>query len=394
MTAGGQLVTPLAAEVPLPRRPLAALGEDGAVWLALIVAMAMDITTGGAHGDLRLVALAIMAGVLALALRWPVAPLAIAVLFVAGLGLRLAFMSHQGSGSDVLDVTAAAIRAVVSGQNPYGIGYEISRPPGAPYAYGPLALVWYWPLVTDIRVVDLVMAGLVVAALAFRGKLVGLAIYAMAPILIESAGDGSNDTSAGVLLLLTFVLARRRPVLGAVFLAATVAFKPYAAAWVPAFLLWGGWSTVAAFAVASVVLWSPVIFVWGIPSFLTSLDLANKVHHDPGWSFGQLYEDVTGREAPREVLNAFRLVLGAVTAIVTLRWAKSLDGVLLVGTVVYLVTLFMGFWATFGYFSAIAPVLCWRIDDWLGLPTRPFLARHPADVQGARSSPVLAGETP
>jgi hypothetical protein len=343
-------------------------GIDLFVWLALVIAITAVVTTGGKHGDLRLVAMAAMVGVLALATRWRVAPLAIAVILVTGIGLRIVFQSH--TGSDVLLVVEAGIRQVASGGNPYGIGYAVSRPPGAPFAYGPLALLWYWPVQNDAWILELVMACLVLTVLAVRGKVVGLAIYAVAPTLISTAADGTNDTSVGVVLLATFAIAGRRPVLGAILLAMTVALKPYTAAWVPAFLLWGGWATAAAFIVATVVLWSPVIFIWGIPSFLASLDLANKIHGNPGWSFGQLYETLTHRSAPRDLLNNLRLVLGAVTAVVTLRWARSLDGVLFAGTLVYLVTLFMGFWATFGYFAAIAPVLCWRIDDWLRIALR------------------------
>ena len=47
---------------------------------------------------------------------------------------------------------------------------------------------------------------------------------------------------------------------------------------------------------------------------------------------------------------------------------------ILAGTVVYLVTLYMGFWSTYAYFGAIAPLLCWHIDDWLRLPNRPLVA--------------------
>jgi hypothetical protein len=47
--------------------------------------------------------------------------------------------------------------------------------------------------------------------------------------------------------------------------------------------------------------------------------------------------------------------------------------VILAGTVVYLITLYLGYWSTYAYFAAIGPILCWRIDDWLHVPTRPLV---------------------
>jgi hypothetical protein len=347
------------------------VGVDQPVIVGLVVAIVLLIPTGTRPGGETLAALAVLIVALFAASRWRVAPLVILVLLVIGVGLRASMRTHFGS--DVLDVVASAIRHVQIGDNPYGVGYTVSRPEGAPYAYGPLQLLWYAPIQNDAWQLELFMACLVLTGLAMRGKLVGLAIYALAPTLIATSGDGSNDTSAGVLILATFIVARRRPVLGAVLLAAAVAFKPYAAAWAPAFFLWAGWAAIAAFAAASLVLWAPVLFVWGIPSFLKSLDMADKVHYATYWSFGELYESVVHHGAPRDFLNHVRLVLGVITAVVTLRWARSLDGAILAGTLVYVVTLFMGYWSSYAYFAAIGPILCWRIDDWLHLPTRPLV---------------------
>ena len=67
--------------------------------------------------------------------------------------------------------------------------------------------------------------------------------------------------------------------------------------------------------------------------------------------------------------------------------AGALDRVIVVGTLVYLVTLFGGTWATFAYFAAIAPVLCLRVDDWLGLAEpMPLIERAPADASTGTSA--------
>jgi hypothetical protein len=286
-------------------------------------------------------------------------------------------------GSDVMDVTAAAIGQVLSGGNPYGIGYAASRPAGAPFPYGPLALLWYAPVRADGWMLELVVSCVVLTLLALRGRLLGLAIYALGPTLIATASDGSNDTSVGLVLLAAFVLGRRRPLLGAVLLAAAVALKPYAAAWLPAYLVWGGWAVAGTVAAVSLVLWSPVLLGWGIGSFLRSLQMANEVHALPYWSLGTIYEAVTQQTAPRELLDQARLALGGLVAVATIRWSRSLDGVILAGTAVYLVTLFGGFWGTYAYFGAIAPILCWRIDDWLGLESRPLIALPESDPGSA-----------
>ena len=352
-------------------RPGGAVGQrfDQPVRLALVVATVLLVQTGTSGGP-TIAAVAAVLTALALSTRWRIVPLAIALLLVLGIALRGAVASHLGS--DVQEVIAAAVRTALAGQNPYGVGYAESRPPGAPYPYGPLALLWYAPVQTAGWRLELVMACLVLAFLALNGRLLGLAIYATAPTLVVTASDGSNDTSAGVLLLLAFLGARRHPVLGAVLLAAAIAFKPYAAAWAPAFVVWGGWATIVALGVATAVLWSPVLLWWGVGSFLTSLDMANRVHRLPYWSLGQLYQEVTHARPSEQLFDVLRIIYGAVAAVVTLRLARSLDGVILAGTIVYVVTLFGGFWGTYAYLGAIAPLLCWRVDDWLGLESRPL----------------------
>jgi hypothetical protein len=352
---------------------------DRQVTLALVVAAVLALQTG-LPGAEALGALVAIGAVLLLATRWQVDRLALAVLLVIGVAMRAAVQIHYGS--DVLDVTGAAIRQALGGGNPYGIGYDVSRPAGAPFPYGPLALLWYAPVQAAGWQLELVISCVVLTLLAVRGRLLGLAIYALGPTLVATASDGSNDTSVGLVLLAAFVVAERRPALGAVLLAVAVALKPYAAAWAPALLLWGGWTAVAAFAGATLVLWSPVLLVWGIGSFLRSLDLAGAAHARPYWSLAQLYESVTNLTASRQAFDSLRIVLGGVAALLTLRWARSIDGVILAGTLVYLVTLFAGFWSTYAYFGAIAPILCWRVDDWLGLETHP-LGEPQGDWQAA-----------
>jgi hypothetical protein len=348
--------------------------------------------------------IAAVIGALVVSTRRPVAQATIFILLVGALATRYAIRSEVGS--DVLDVTAAAIDRVLAGLNPYGVGYEESRPAGAPYPYGPLALLWYVPVAHLPRLAELLSASFVVGILALQGRFLGLAIYAATPAFVNTSVDGSNDTTLGLLIALSFLLASHRPMLAGAMLAGAVAFKLSALAWVPAFLVWGGWRVAAAFGGASILFWSPVLLVWGPAAFIQSTAQANAIHRDMVWSLGAVLRDWLGEAA--RALDTLRFAFGGAVAVLTLPLVRAgatagspgraegaegadaprgggaldraagLDRVIVVGTLVYLVTLFGGTWATFAYFAAIAPVLCLRIDDWLGLETMPLIERAPA----------------
>ena len=161
---------------------------------------------------------------------------------------------------------------VQAGGNPYGVGYPESFPPGAPYAYGPIALAWYWPAVEDPKGFELLLACGMVAILGVRGRVLGLAIYAVLAPLLVTAADGSNDTSAGIVLLIALLVAQRSPIAGGFLLALAAAFKPYAAAWLPPLMAYGGvvWPLLA-FVLGSLVTWGPAAMWWGPANILDSL---------------------------------------------------------------------------------------------------------------------------
>ena len=315
-----------------------------------------------------------VAGVIALTLvaaaRWQLRWLPVVVLVGCGLVLRAA-MLHVDT-SDVSDVTRVAIMTVQHGGDPYGIGYGASRPAGAAFPYGPLALFWYLPSVQDPKLVEFWVSALLLLAFAIRagkGRPIGLAVFALAPPIVLATVDGSNDTSAGLLILAALVLAGKRPVLGAVLLAAAVAFKPYALAWVPPLVLWAGLPSLLAFIVASVVAWSPVLFVWGPASYLRSLAMAQETHlRQAYWSLGAIVDGIA--PGAGRVLETARYFLSGAIAVVFGRRVRSMDGVIVVGTVVFVVAQFAGYFGSYVYLAAIAPILCWRVDDWLkrGLP--------------------------
>lgn len=291
-------------------------------------------------------------------------------LLVGSVVMRLVITDHQGS--DVLKVTVAAIDRMLAGGDPYGIGYQESTPPGAPFPYGPVALAWYLPVRGAPELMELGAAVIVSIVLALQGRLVGLAVYAASPVLLATAVDGSNDTSLGLMLLAAFMVARRWPVAGAGLLALAVGFKLSALAWVPAYLAWAGARAAGGFVAVSTIAWAPIIAQWGIASFLRSTAMANDLHRAVIWSLGQIIRDVTGVTV--EALDQLRVVLGGIVAAASLMLRRSLDGVILGGALVYLVTLHAGNWSTFAYFAALAPLACWRLDDWLGMPAEALVS--------------------
>lgn len=342
--------------------------SDLRVRLALLVALLLVVQPGGPTAVGLLVMVVLLATLVA-SLEWRIESLALIVLVGAGLALRLAIKDQVGS--DVLDVVSAAIQRTLEGENPYGVGYDASRPPGAPYPYGPLALLWYLPFADRPRLVELLVSAAILTALAVRGRVLGLAVYATAPVLVALTSDGSNDTSAGLLILVALVAAAQRPVLGAVLLAIAAAFKPYALAWAPGLLWWGGGAAAVGFVVASAIAWAPVLLVWGPATFLRSVQMADALHPSPYYSLGAIWEGILKSPAPVELLDRAKVVLGALSAGVGLRFATSMDRVIVVGILVLVVTLYTGYWATFAYIAAIAPIVCWRLDDWFDLGTRP-----------------------
>ncbi len=345
-------------------RPAPAPPTDKVVWLALLVAL-VGLLQAGTPPRVMVLAAIVLAGTLAYSLRWRLGGGAIVVLLLVGLALRAVPASGY---SDVLAVTEAAAREMLAGGNPYGHGFEASVPPGAPFAYGPLALLWYLPSLADPGRMELLASVLVLGLLAVRGRPLGLAIYAVTPAFVVAAGDGSNDTTAGLLILVALLAAVRVPLLGAALLALAVAFKPYALAWLPGLVGFAGFGPLLVFAGASAALWLPALLAWGPGSLLWSFREAEALHERPYYSLA--YALGSSDDVPKEAWSLLRLVAGVAAATLSFVFARSAAALIIGGSLVFAATLFLGWWGTFAYLSAVAPVICWHIDDWLGLGGR------------------------
>lgn len=353
-----------------PATPLAFLAnpqtrQDGiGIWLGLFVAALLLFQTRTPLSAVVMMCLILVTAVLLAALRWRIGFLAVGVLVVVGIVLRLDTMGQVFS--DVLTVTRAAVDFMLTGGNPYGHGYLESNPPGAPFAYGPLALLWYLPVRSDPVRLELLISLVLLGVFAVRGRMLGLAVYATLPPLIVTAADGSNDTSAGLLLLIALLIATRAPRAGAAALAIAVAFKPYALAWLIPLIAYGGLSVIIPFVAATIVAWGPALLLWGPQNILRSLQLAEATHEVPSYSLA--HPVVERVPVPEPVFSVLRFVAGAFVALTTFSLVRSSRSFVVAGVAIFLTTLYLGWWSTFAYIAAIAPILCWHLDDWLGLP--------------------------
>lgn len=345
-------------------------GRSGAWLFALGIALVLAIQPIWPDRTAVAVAAAIAITLVAAA-RWQLRWAPVVILIGCGVALRLAVMPQEAS--DVSDVTSAAIQTVLNGGNPYGFGYVVSRPAWAPFPYGPVALIWYLPAFRDPALIEFVISIALILFFGVRaanGRPVGLAIFALAPPIVLAAMDGSNDTSAGLFILAALVVAAKRPAIGGILLAVAIAFKPYAVAWLPPLVIWAGLSTLVAFALASLVVWAPVLVAWGPASYLRSLSMAHEVHlRQAYWSLAAILDGIIPGTASRALETIRYFVAGALAILGGLR-VRSIDGVIIVGTAVFLLAQFGGYFGSYVYLAAIAPILCWRIDDWLhrGLP--------------------------
>jgi hypothetical protein len=335
-------------------------------WLTLSLAIAAVLTAWPQPHDSSLAFFVIVAMLVA-SLRFELGPLALIALFLVGLELRVAEFGLGGT-SDVPETIKAALHDMVSGGNPYAPVFDPSLPNRQPFPYGPLSLLWYAPL-NDPRLVEFGVSIGLLAALAIRGRPMGLAVWATAPLLYHLASDGSNDHSAGLFLLIGIVVLERMPRAGAALIGVAAGFKVYALAWLPPVFVWLGAGAFLSGILGFVVVWLPAVIAYGLGNILDALQLADAVHHQPYYSLGEVLSRF-GNGQTREFLNELRLVVGAITALVVSRFARSHGAVVAAGIVIYMATLYSGFWSTSAYLVPPALLVCWYIDVWLGRDAR------------------------
>jgi len=296
---------------------------------------------------------------------------------LVGIGLRLMLVGRVDS--DVLVVTQAAVAEWLSGGVPYGIGYAVTTPPGAPFPYGPVALAWYARAGPATQEFELAIGCFVLAVLVLRGRPIGATAYALMPLVFSATVDGSNDTSAGLFLLVALVGLGISRFGGGILLALAVGFKLFAAAWLLPAVFIGGWRVLGGFALGSAVAWGPALLAWGLRPIVASMSRALEIHVRPSYSLSAAIEALTGRPVAPEAFRLLGPIAGALTAAVVFAVARvrRVDTTL-AGLAIFIVTIYSGYWASQTYLVMAAPLVCWELDRWLG--TSRWTVRWPAPL--------------
>ncbi len=320
------------------------------------------------------------------------------VVAAAAVWLR-ATLADTHPASDVLPVTVAAIERLLAGASPYGVAYSVSDPPGAPFPFGPVALVWYAIAGTRPEVIEMVVAIAIAILLVIRARPVGAAVYAFSPLIATMAIDGSNDTSVGFLVLVGVIALAWRPAVGGAILGLAAAFKLFAAAWILPAAAAFGWSVLAGSATAFLGAWAPALIAWGIEPIFISFRQAVDIHPRPAYSLAALVELMTSTRPARMSMETLRGVGVAIVTIVAtgLVWRRRID-VAAAGFAVLVAIVVLGYWGSSAYLVIGAPVLCWELDRWLGTdqwaPRWPIPSVDRLAVRLQRSGPGLPTNPP
>ncbi len=264
--------------------------------------------------------------------------LAGAAIIVAATILRLSWLG--AAWSDPIDLSHLAAARAFNGHDPFG-GFVYAT--GTAYSYGPLGLLTYQAGIPGELLATIGTSALLVWARSWMA----LALFNAWPQFIYMPAIGNNDFSVGFVLALALVLLRYRPRLAMVLLAAAVAIKPYAAAWALPAAAYAGLTAAIMGAVASLILWSPVLFVWGVPSYIASILRVEAIR---GFSQAQLNQSWSFADIPILRLLVIPFSLAGLV------W-KSWAAMALFGTAGFLA--FLGFspWAHVGYIAVALPVI-------------------------------------
>jgi hypothetical protein len=275
---------------------------------------------------------------------------------------------------DQLAVSRAALTLVAHGTSPWGFGYAESVPPGAPFPYGPLGAL---ASVLGVPGEVLAMLGILLLLAASRALLT-CAFLAAWVSWVELGICGINDQVPALLLLGGLLLLERRRLAGAVLVGLSVGIKPYAFAWVPPLIGFGGPLIAVVLLGVTALAWLPMLLLrangWegggavvpvleatppgsGGPDpvtvlrgYLDSVELARSIH-----------------PRPENTLDLPSLRLLALPIAIAALWVRSWSTAVLTGGLIFVIVLFLDRWASFGYWLVVLPpvgiVLERALDD-------------------------------
>jgi hypothetical protein len=291
-----------------------------------------------------------------------------AALIAGGAWLRIVWVGLPPF-ADQLAVARAGAFIALDGGNPYLARYAESVPPGAPFVYGPLALVGGL-----IGVWGEVVAGVAsMALLAWKRCWLSLAVYGSLVLVVQLTASGANDVAPGFFIAAGMLMLISRPLAGGLLLAVAAALKPYALAWFPGAIGFGGMAALVGTVVGSVVLWAPLL-VWGPATLLQAFEDARKVH-----------VSANAINIPELRLLALPIALGS---LFLRRWTHAAVS----GLLIFFIVLFFDRWVSWTYLLAIAPLLGILLE---GRRERPAPAADaPADLtEGPAADAGALGQT-
>jgi hypothetical protein len=334
---------------------------------------------------------------LALLLAWPLVaavasiyragPVVATYLVVGGSALRLAGFGGGGRGSDVLRVVEEAIRVALGGGNPYDHIYLDVQKHYSTTVYPPFQLLLHLPGhvlggLDGVRFTEIVAAVAVMLLLALLARraawtvvLPVLAVYASLPNLALLSYDGSNDTSAGAILLVAVLSVAWAQSTGwqarAVGLAGLIAGSALGTKQTTVFVvlmlvlyLWraAGSRALARYvgAAAVVLLMISLPFLALDPiRYLSSLALASVRQGDVfGWNVWVLVQMLGLGVPDRAITAALSLsVVFSATLLAALLRFRDLASAVFAGILVTMAALLTARWTTHAYFGMLAPVL-------------------------------------
>ena len=306
----------------------------------------------------------------------------IAAAFCIAAGILLRWNNFwPGGSSDVMNAVDEALRTLFSGGNPYDHYYTTTRPAGGIMPYPPGQLLLHLPgwlvggyqgaRLTELAAAIAGMTALGWLALRFAPAigLVGLALYAGLPNLIELTGDGSNDTSAGVVILLAVVVvawAAGRSFSGRSAIAAGVAVG-LALGTKQSALLFGITLSIYVFAAhradlgryvagmaGTLVAVSIPFLLLGPIAYIHAIAVIPPHSNVYGWNLWVLLKGLGWSNAdPLTVsLVNFFLTFDALLAVVTL-CARRVGLAVIAGVLVTLAALLSAQWTTHAYFALV-----------------------------------------
>ena len=341
------------------------------VALVLFAAPTTVMAVGLASVHERPIAL-IVVPILVAALLLRSRPLAVALAMVgASIILRLGYLGI-GYSTQVDNARNAAERAA-GGLSPYGI--LLGAPP-EPYVYGPVGLLWWQP---GVAVEFLAAIAVMLILVACRTWLT-LALYAGLPFAVYLTTTGVNDYSPGLLIVAGVLLLRTHRYVGAGALALAASVKPYALAWFIPAIGYGGWAVAAVLAGVSAILWSPLL-LWGPATFGRSMTLVGDLHPEQANALN--LPILRWLAVPLELAGAF-----------VRRW----DAMVLLGSAVFCVFLFLDRWASLGYWLAVLPAAGIAIESRWSAANAGSLSvgdrMTPAETRAPSVGPVVAQALP